>query len=93
MHAARHIYYPVTKVIGRDSVSSGMDPLGSTGSNMFICRNYVSPIHVDDDLTISACMQLDKRCPSGEWNFAYAQWGYYIETIPNTLWYAHNYCI
>ncbi|KAF4581801.1 hypothetical protein EYR40_002819 [Pleurotus pulmonarius] len=86
MHAARHIYYPVTKVIGRDSVSSGMDPLGSTGSNMFICRNYVSPIHVDDDLTISACMQLDKRCPSGEWNFAYAQWGYYIETIPNTLW-------
>lgn len=62
--------------------------LGKTASNIYYCHNYSSPLHKDKDIGLSSCIQLKKTgLQEDEWNFAYAEWGFYIVTEPNTAWY------
>lgn len=64
-----------------------LNPLGSDGSNLYVCTDYMSPQHCDRDMGISLCTQLFKNSKKDEFNFAYSQWGAYIETQENTAWY------
>ncbi|KAF9489671.1 hypothetical protein BDN71DRAFT_284849 [Pleurotus eryngii] len=63
-----------------------MDPMGSGGGNLYVCRNYCSHMNKDRDTSMSICMQSKKRCKEGEWNFVYLRWGVYLQNGPNTLW-------
>ena len=64
-----------------------LNPLGRTGMNSFYCWEYGAPLHSDDDDCWSLCTTLFKKCEWDEYNFAYAQWGLYIVTEENCLWY------
>jgi hypothetical protein len=60
--------------------------LGSTGTNLYYCKDYMSPQHRDCDSTWSLCIQLSKRGHSDEYNFSFTQWGVYIVTEPRCIW-------
>lgn len=66
--------------------ATGLNSMGSTGASIFACTNYVCSQHVDKDVGISVTFQLDKISDPEEFNFAFTEWGFYIETIPNTVW-------
>lgn len=66
--------------------TGALNSLGSTDANIFVCTNYISPQHFDKDVSLSVCIQLDKKCQDDEFHFSYTQWGLYIETIPNSIW-------
>ncbi|KAG1839137.1 hypothetical protein DFJ58DRAFT_749106 [Suillus subalutaceus] len=57
------------------------------GANIFYCSNYLSPQHFDHDASWSICSQLDKAGTADEWNFCYTEWGAYIQTRANTVWW------
>jgi len=80
------LYSPLTKTVGETAEESGLNHLGITGANLFVCTDYISPQRTDKDVDISVCMQFQKNCCSDEFNFSYTEWGVYIETIENCLW-------
>ncbi|KAJ8503610.1 hypothetical protein ONZ45_g10703 [Pleurotus djamor] len=83
--AGRSIMPSSTKYVA--DIDQDFDPLGAYGFNLFVCHNYLAPLHRDkDDLGISVCFQLKKRCREDEFNFAFMEWGVYVQTEPNTLW-------
>lgn len=65
----------------------GVDPLGAMGVNLYSCSDYMSAGHFDHDACMGACMQYRKRSKPDEFNFAYTQWGVYIETQDNCAWW------
>ncbi|KAK0434720.1 hypothetical protein EV421DRAFT_1909192 [Armillaria borealis] len=69
-------------------ISDEMDQLGVSGANLFSCRGYFAPIHLDIDATRGICCQLEwdgleEWC---EFSFCQAEWGYYLVTESNMLW-------
>ncbi|KAJ7827329.1 hypothetical protein B0H14DRAFT_3467119 [Mycena olivaceomarginata] len=66
---------------------AGINRMGRMGMNSFYCWEYASPLHVDDDEGWSICCQLYKNCRSDEYNFAYIEWGIYIRTEANCIWF------
>jgi hypothetical protein len=60
--------------------------LGSTGTNLYYCRDYMSPQHRDNDASWSLCIQLSKCSHPDEFNFSFTQWGVYIITEPQCIW-------
>ncbi|KAJ7683386.1 hypothetical protein B0H14DRAFT_3535246 [Mycena olivaceomarginata] len=72
---------------GQKTQAAGINRMGRTGMNSFYCWEYASPLHVDDDEGWSICCQLYKNCRSDEYNFAYVEWGIYIRTEANCIWF------
>lgn len=66
--------------------ATGLNNMGSTGASIFVCTNYIASQHVDKDVGISVTVQLEKVSDPDEFNFAFTEWGFQIETIPNTVW-------
>jgi hypothetical protein len=60
--------------------------LGSTGTNLYYCKNYMSAQHRDNDVSWSLCIQLTKQGLSDEFNFSFTEWGVYIVTEPQCIW-------
>jgi hypothetical protein len=60
--------------------------LGSTGTNLYYCKDYMSPQHRDNDASWSLCIQLSKHSLPDEFNFSFTQWGVYIITEPQCIW-------
>ena len=60
--------------------------LGSTGTNLYYCRDYMSPQHKYNDVSWSLCIQLTKCSRPDEFNFSFTQWGVYIVTEPQCIW-------
>lgn len=60
--------------------------LGSTGTNLYYCKNYMSTQHRDNDASWSLCVQLTKQGRPDEFNFSFTQWGVYIVTEPQCIW-------
>jgi hypothetical protein len=60
--------------------------LGSTGTNLYYCKNYMSTQHRDNDASWSLCVQLTKQGHPDEFNFSFTQWGVYIVTEPQCIW-------
>jgi hypothetical protein len=83
----------------KQSIEAQLNLLGSIGINLYYCLNYMSPQHRDRDASHwSACCQLWKDMngpdgstdrvpiPNDEFNFAFTEWGVYIETQVKCLW-------
>jgi hypothetical protein len=82
----------------KQSIEAELNLLGSTGANLYYCDNYLAPQHNDHDAAHwSACCQLWKDMkaevgdgrvpiPKDEFNFAFTQWGVYIETEEKCVW-------
>lgn len=69
-----------------DQSATGLNTMGSTGASLFVCSNYIASQHIDKDIGLSVTFQLDKVADPDEFDFAYTEWGFYIEPIPNTVW-------
>jgi hypothetical protein len=56
---------------------------------MYHCLNYTAPLHCDDDAVASFCTQLELAAykPWKEYYFIHMQYGLYLETQGNMLWY------
>ncbi|KAJ6590444.1 hypothetical protein DFH09DRAFT_1074077 [Mycena vulgaris] len=70
------------------TVPALMTPVPVTRQYSFYCWEYAAPLHKDDDNTWSLCCQLWKDgCQDNEYKFAYVEWGVYIQTQANCLWF------
>ena len=63
-----------------------LNPLGSAGSNLYVCNDYMAPQHCNNNTGISLCCQINKESKIDEFCFAYTKWGAYIQTQNNTAW-------
>ncbi|KAJ6606286.1 hypothetical protein DFH09DRAFT_1299554 [Mycena vulgaris] len=78
----------VVREIKERKKASGLNNMGRTGMNSFYCWEYAAPLHKDEDDRWSLCCQLWKDgCQADEYNFAYAEWGVYIRTQANCVWF------
>jgi hypothetical protein len=68
------------------SAEAEINRLGSTGTNLYYCKNYMSTQHRDNDASWSLCVQLTKQGRPDEFNFSFTQWGVYIVTEPQCIW-------
>ncbi|KAJ7715597.1 hypothetical protein DFH07DRAFT_785584 [Mycena maculata] len=77
----------ITKAIKTTVSKAGINKMGRMGMNSFYCWEYGVPLHFDKDTTWSLCSQLwkDTPFPNEEYNFVYAEWGYYIVTAENCI--------
>ncbi|TDL15219.1 hypothetical protein BD410DRAFT_809109 [Rickenella mellea] len=81
--AAPHVFLDIKNAVEK----TGTGSLGRYGLNSFYCWNYVAPQHKDKDFTWTISTQLFKRGPVDEYNFSFTQWGIYIQTEENTVWW------
>ena len=65
------------------------DKLGVFGTTLYSCKNYTSPLHLDDDISPGLCAQFELQAKKflAEYAFIYADYGIYVVTQPNSLWY------
>ena len=75
----------------RDSTSTA-DRLGISGATTYLCNNYTSPLHCDDDASRGLCAQYDLQALPQycKYSFIYADYGLYMVSRANSLWY--NFC-
>lgn len=73
-------------VEGLLSDSEHCNALGLMGVTAYYCWNYTAPLHADLDRGWSVCVQIEKTSAKDEYNFAYADWGHYLETCTNCVW-------
>ena len=66
-----------------------MKCLGATGGNIFYCKNYISPSHMDNDKCRPLTAQVQKHCHLDEYHFAYTKWGFFVQIESEVLWYVH----
>jgi hypothetical protein len=85
--AARILKYPIIKQLEEDSADA--DKLGISGTNTYLCNNYTSPLHGDNDAGTGLCAQYEIQALSAldEYAFVHAEYGVYIVTRRNSLWY------
>ena len=64
------------------------DKLGVLGATLYSCKNYTSPLHLDDDISPGLCAQFQLQAKKilAEYAFIYAEYGIYVVTQPNSLW-------
>jgi hypothetical protein len=69
------------------TLGENANSLGCYGITAYHCWNYIAPEHFDEDATWTVSYQLRKRnCKKDEFNFSFAHWGHYLETIENCTW-------
>jgi len=85
--AARILNYPITKQLEEDSADA--DRLGISGTNTYLCNNYTSPLHCDNDSGTGLCAQYELQALSAldEYSFIHADYGLYMVSRQNSLWY------
>jgi len=66
--------------------SEHCNALGLLGVTAYYCWNYTAPLHRDSDHGWSISVQIRKTSRQDEYNFAYADWGHYLETCTNCVW-------
>ncbi|KAJ7066700.1 hypothetical protein C8F01DRAFT_1248697 [Mycena amicta] len=76
----------VVKELREVSVKAGLAPFGKSSMNAFYCSEYAAPQHPDKDASWSICTQLKKKSQEDEYNFAFSEWGFVIQTEENCLW-------
>lgn len=66
------------------------DKLGVSGATLYSCKNYTSPLHLDDDISPGICAQFELQANTDpglcEYAFIYAEYGIYFVSQPNSLW-------
>ncbi|KAJ8072831.1 hypothetical protein PM082_016390 [Marasmius tenuissimus] len=68
--------------------SACCDRVGLSGTNLYVCNDYTTALHSDDDAVRSLSCQLVKNVDTkyDEYGFANLTYGYYIATTANMLW-------
>jgi len=63
------------------------DRLGISGTNTYLCNNYTSPLHCDNNSGTSLCAQYKLQALSAldEYSFIHADYGLYIVSCQNSL--------
>ena len=79
---------PYSRTVVQDLRKDSMDcnALGLLGVTAYYCWNYTAPLHRDLDRGWSISVQIQKTSRQDEYNFAYADWGHYLETRTNCVW-------
>jgi hypothetical protein len=85
--AARILEYSIIKQLEEDSADA--DRLGISGTNTYLCNNYTSPLHGDNDAGTGLCAQYEIQALSAldEYAFVHGDYGVYMVTRRNSLWY------
>jgi hypothetical protein len=84
---ARILEYPIIKQLEEDSADA--DRIGISGTNTYLCNNYTSPLHCDNDAGTGLCAQYELQALSAldEYAFTHGDYGVYMVTRRNSLWY------
>jgi len=79
---------PYSRTVVQDLRKDSMDcnTLGLLGVTAYYCWNCTAPLHRDSDRGWSISVQIQKTSRQDEYNFAYADWGHYLETRTNCVW-------
>ncbi|KAJ6558182.1 hypothetical protein B0H19DRAFT_131340 [Mycena capillaripes] len=77
----------VVRDIRNCTADAGINRMGRTGMNSFYCWEYASTLHRDADSGWSIVCQLYKKSRPDEYNFAFAEWGVFIRTEVNCVWF------
>lgn len=87
LETARAVHPKLVSMIKEQSEQC--EKLGVAGVNLFSCNGYTAPQHFDVDAVRSLCAQFEHKAKSkwSEFGFCALQYGYYIETRANTLWF------
>ncbi len=64
------------------------DKLGVFGATLYRCKNYTSPLHLDNDTSPGLCAQFELQANRilDEYAFIYADYGIYFVSQSNSLW-------
>lgn len=75
------------------NVSNECDRLGIDGANLYRCDGYIAPLHLDNDAAPGLCAQLEWEAKEewSEFGFCQPQYGYYIHTEANMIWYEDSF--
>jgi hypothetical protein len=87
MVLAKVAAYSAGVVKGLQGDSMHCNALGLLGVTAYYCWNYTAPQHRDNDRGWSISVQIEKTSRRDEYNFAYTDWGRYLETRRNCVWY------
>lgn len=70
-------------------ISTAADRLGTSGATQYRCHNYTSPLHKDTDVARGLCAQYELCADKDldEYAFVYGDYGIYIVSRSNSLWY------
>lgn len=86
LEVARRNTPEIVRDIKKDTVSSEMMRLGSTGCNSLYARKYMTSIHPDQDRSKAITAQLLRNTKPDEYHFIYATWGFLVVTEVGTVW-------
>ena len=75
------------------SVNADMQSYGATGQSLFYCYDYSTVLHKDNDVSWTISCQLVKNTKPMEYSFAMPEWGVYLETAENMIWYTDIFMI
>lgn len=64
------------------------EKLGILGASIYLCDNYTTPLHQDNDCIrgLSTQLMLTADANLKEFAFIYATYGIYVVPQPNSLW-------
>lgn len=64
------------------------DRIGTSAVTTYLCNNYTSPIHKDEDSVTGLCAQLELQAKSSlcEYSFIHADYRVYFVSRSNSLW-------
>ena len=84
--AARVLAFNIFKDL-QETSSSG-DRVGTSAVTTYLCNNYTSPIHKDDDAATSLCAQIQLQAKSTlkEYSFIHADYRIFFVSRFNSLW-------
>lgn len=68
------------------------DKLGVFGATLYTCKNYTSPLHLDDDISPGICAQYELQANKAldGYAFIYADYGIFFVSQSNSLWCVPN---
>ena len=69
--------------------SSSGDRIGTSAVTTYLCNNYTSPIHKDEDAVTGLCAQFQLQAKSilKEYSFIHADYRLYFVSRSNSLWW------
>ncbi|KAF9020066.1 hypothetical protein BDZ89DRAFT_1043581 [Hymenopellis radicata] len=86
MRALKHTAPSLYQQIVDAASAAHTFPLGKYGLNAFYTWDYLAMQHRDSDMSWTVSIQTEKVAPSGQYNFAYTQYGIVVRTVANMLW-------
>lgn len=86
LEAARVLAFGIFKDL-RETASDG-DRIGTSAATTYLCNNYTSPIHKDQDAATGLCAQFGLQAKSAlhEYSFIHADYRVYFVSRSNSLW-------